>query len=315
MSDTPVELTPISSGKLPLYLRERFELFSAKLFGRDWLLAVEMEDWDVGTPSEYRDQVKKLTNTLKKPVVLVLSALTSTMRNRLVQMNVPFVAPNSQIFLPVSLIDLRETFPRQEVERGRKLSPTAQVMVLHQILRGELESLSSKLIAAKLGYSEMGISKARSELEANQLCDVIRQGKEMRLSFTLSSRQLWEEANPLLRSPVYRQHAVKWSQPIPTAKLAGVSGLSLRSNLADDDIQTYAIMKRDFRHLLEQGEFYGCSDRHEADAWIETWSYNPGLLSDQNVVDELSLYLSLRYNPDERVQSELKAMMENFPWR
>jgi hypothetical protein len=315
MSDTPVELTPISSGKLPLYLRERFELFSAKLFGRDWLLAVEMEDWDVGTPSEYRDQVKKLTNTLKKPVVLVLSALTSTMRNRLVQMNVPFVAPNSQIFLPVSLIDLRETFPRQEVERGRKLSPTAQVMVLHQILRGELESLSSKLIAAKLGYSEMGISKARSELKANQLCDVIRQGKEMRLSFTLSSRQLWEEANPLLRSPVYRQHAVKWSQPIPTAKLAGVSGLSLRSNLADDDIQTYAIMKRDFRHLLEQGEFYGCSDRHEADAWIQTSSYNPRLLSHQNDVDDLSLYLSLRYNPDERVQSELKAMMENFPWR
>jgi hypothetical protein len=161
----------------------------------------------------------------------------------------------------------------------------------------------------------MGISKARSELEANQLCDVIRQGKEMRLSFTLSSRQLWEAANPLLRSPVYRQHAVKWSQPVPAAKLAGVSGLSQRSNLADGDIQTYAIMKRDFRYLLEQGEFYGCSDRHEADARIETWSYNPGLLSDQNVVDDLSLYLSLRYNPDERVQSELKAMMENFPWR
>ncbi len=315
MSDTPVQLSPMSSGKLPLYLRERFELFSAKLFGRDWLLAVEMEDWDAGTPSEYREQAERLTHTLGTPVVLVLSALTSTMRNRLVQMNVPFVVPNSQVFLPVSLINLRETFPRQGVLVGKKLSPTAQVLVLHQILRGELESLSSKQIAAKLGYSEMGISKARSELEANRLCEIIRKGKELRLRFTLSSRKLWDTANPLLRSPVDRRHSVKWSQSVRVAKLAGVSALSQRSSLADDDIPTYALMKRDFQHLLEQGELYGCSDRHEADALIEAWSYDPNLLTQQNVVDPLSLLLSLRDNPDERVQSELVTMVELFPWR
>ena len=315
MSDTPVQLTPISSEKLSLYLRERFELFSAKLFGRDWFLAVEREDWDAGTPSEYREQAKKLTNTLGKQVILVLSALTSTVRNRLVQMNVPFVTPNSQVFLPVSMINLRETFPRQDVLSGRKLSPTAQVMVLHQILRGELEHLSSKLIAAKLGYSEMGISKARSELEANQLCEIIRKGKEMRLRFTLPARELWEAANTLLRSPVAQRHSVKWSQPDQVTKLAGISGLSQRSSLTDDNITTYAIRKRDFQHLLEQGKLHGCSDQHEADAWIEAWSYDPDLLSDHNIVDTLSLYLSLRDNQDERVQAELFTMMEDFTWR
>ncbi len=173
----------------------------------------------------------------------------------------------------------------------------------------------SKQIAENLRYSEMGISKARSELEANQLCDVTRKGKEMRLRFPYSSQELWDKAEPLLRTPLLKQHWIQWGKPAQDVKRAGVSALSQFSNLADDATPRFALKKQGFLRLLEQGELYGCPDRHEADACIEAWSYDPTLLSDEKTVDPLSLYLSLRDNPDERIQSALTDMMEVLAWR
>lgn len=315
MSKSEISLTRVRLNKLPLVMRERFTLFRTSIFGREWLFAIEFEDWDIGTPSEYRDQSHKLAAAAEKPVVLVLSGISAAVRNRMTQMNVPFVVPESQVFLPVSLINLQETCPRRAFSKGKKLSPTAQALLLYHIIRGGLELLSSKQIAGKLGYSEMTISKARSELEANQLCEVSRQGKELQLRFIFAPSELWIQAQSLLRSPVQKRHWVHWDQPEASARLAGISALSQRSNLADDKIHTFALKKQNFRLLMEQGKFHECEDRHEANARIESWSYDPTLLSDENAVDPLSLYLSLRDNPDERVQSELESMMDKFQWR
>jgi len=314
-ADSPVQLSPEAGGALPLVLRERYDLRHARLFGRDWLMAVEAEGWDAGTPSEYREQARQLTQVLGKQVVLVFSSLSSNARNRLVQMNVPFLVPEVQIFIPVSLINLRELYPRQEAQAGKKLTPTAQVLVLHQILKSGLESLSSKQIAGKLNYSEMAISKARNELQVNHLCETLRKGKELRMEFTVSAQSLWQQASPLLRSPVARIHWVQWNQPVADAKQAGISALSERGLLADDEIPTFAIKKNDFQRHLEQGSLHGSLLHDDAHARVEAWNYDPALLSDDPAVDPQSLYLSLRETPDERVQAELTAMMEDFSWR
>ena len=47
---------------------------------------------------------------------------------------------------------------------------------------------------------------------------------------------------------------------------------------------------------------------------IEVWRYNPMLLAKSNVVDPLSLYLSLKTNEDERVRIELKNLINNVKW-
>ena len=60
---------------------------------------------------------------------------------------------------------------------------------------------------------------------------------------------------------------------------------------------------------------HGCPHREDANARIETWTYAPALLADGKGVDPLSLFLSLRDDPDERVQAALAAMMEGFTWR
>lgn len=311
----PPLLSEVADRSLPLHLRQRYRLFRASLFGREWILAMESERWATGAPGEYRQHAHQIARAAGGNVVLVLCRVSAVVRNRMVQMGIPFIVPETQIFLPVCMISLQETFGGVLPEKDKPLTPAAQVLMLYQILHGGLETMSSKQIAEKLGYSEMATSKARAELTVNRLCETFRDGKEIRIRCGVSSHALWEQVRPLLRTPVSKRHWISWQAPVPGAKLAGISALARMGNLADDPIPTYALPKKHFRTLMEQGAIHGCADPEEADARLEAWQYIPELLSDGPMVDPLSLYLSLRDNPDERVQAELSALLEDMPWR
>jgi hypothetical protein len=304
-----------SVAALPLHLRERYRLFRTDLFGREWVLALEGEGWEAGTPSEYRNQAQQIEHAAGIPVVLVLPSIPATVRNRMVQMNIAFLVPGTQVFVPLYIINLQERYGDSLQKRKKPLGPTAQVMVLYQIRRGGLEVLSSKQIAKTLGYSEMAIVKARAELETHRLCASRRYGKEVRLECDLPSRQLWERALPLLRTPVVKRHWCHVMKPLPSAKVAGISALASRGNLADEPIPTHAMEKKIFQKRLEQDVIHGCPHREDANIRVETWTYAPALLTDKPAVDPLSLFLSLRDDPDERVQTELTVMMEGLSWR
>lgn len=316
IEDAPIDFQPESVPALPLILRERYKLFAAKLFGQAWLLAMEAEGWEPGSPTEYRHHVHQLSQiTGEDHIALVMQTISAKIRNRMVQMRVPFIVPNTQVYLPLAVIYLRERFSASIPAEGKPLSPAAQVLLLIQLQQGGLENQSSKEISSRAGYSRASISTACAELEQNHLCKTFRKGKEQRIEFSRPPQDLWKVALPLLKSPVRKTHWVKWQQPVPEARLAGISALSQLSSLADDRIPTFAMAERDIREGLEQGRFHGCADKHEADALLEAWSYDPGLSTLGEAVDTLSLYLSLRKNPDERAQSELAAMMEDFSWR
>ena len=44
------------------------------------------------------------------------------------------------------------------------------------------------------------------------------------------------------------------------------------------------------------------------------WNYPPRLLGDGNAVDQISLYLSLRDDTDERIQQALEELLEEIRW-
>lgn len=46
----------------------------------------------------------------------------------------------------------------------------------------------------------------------------------------------------------------------------------------------------------------------------QLWTYSPALEPQSTTVDPLSLFLSLRELPDERVQGALEDLMEQLPW-
>jgi len=311
-----LELVAEDTPSLPLFIRDRYQVFSARLFGRKSFLAIEKEGWETGSPAEYRKHSDTLNLLLHEPVVLVLPLLPSYARNRMVQMSTPFIVPGSQTFIPTSLIDLRERFPQPKGKQRHTLSPAAQCTVLYHLLRQPLAEIPLKEIAHHVQYSPMMMTKVKDELEAAGICKIVRRNRSIVLDFPISGRALWEQLMPFLTSPVKKTRWVQWPCPIPSAVPAGISALSRLSIINDDRLPTYALTLRAFQHSLEHGKYVGCPDAETAAARIEVWSYDPRLLSGAPpaTVDTLSLYLSLRDSPDERVQQQLEHLIGEVRW-
>ena len=314
LSGVSPHLQPLEVPSLPLFLRNRFSFYSVELFGRPWCLAQEDESWDRGSPGEYEKQAETLRPLLKAPVIFVLATLPSNARNRMVQKGIPFIVPGSQAFLPGALVDLRERFPKPSGKGRASLSPTAQLALLYHLEREPLSSLPLRSIAEKLHCSAMMLSKVKDELEAAGICEVERNGRSMVLKFPAEKRELWTLAQNRLTSPVKKTRWVHWRTPGYPALLSGISALSRRTRLADDRLPTYALGPKVLESWLERGTLTGCPDAEQATAKIEVWSYEPKFLGDNEAVDPLSLYLSLRYNADERVQQQLEQLIEEVQW-
>jgi DNA-binding MarR family transcriptional regulator len=298
---------------LPLYLRQRYKFFRADLFGRRCVLARENSATAELSPTEYGHEVTQLKQRLHEEVVLLLTKLPSYVRNRLVRQRIPFIVPGTQMFLPMLMIDLREQFPKSNDQMRSTLSAVSQLVVIYQILKESLDETPLGQIATRLGYSAMAISKAQDELQTAGLCEVIRTWRTVSLHFTARGKDLWRQAEPLLTTPVRRKIWIRWGQPRVRAVLAGTTALSRASMLSDDRVPTYAMRDKNLTNAMDKGEIFGCGGPEEAEARIEAWKYDPWILADHDVADRCSLYLSLRQSGDERIQKEIRSLLDGIP--
>ncbi len=311
---------------LPFYLANIYQFFDCELFGKRLVFAQpkELES----TPAEFAQQVIKLQDHFKVPVVLLLSHIEAYQRNRLVQMGVSFIVPRRQLFLPQLMIDLRDHYPRAACKMKKYVSPPTQLVILYHLLVEDIGGFSLRELSRRTGYSAMTFTKVQDELEVCGLCDIEQVGRSKYIHFKFKGKKLWNKSLPFLRSPV---RSVKALREIPSKVSiirSGISALSEYTLINPDRIPTYAIKESVFRKALMNGEAVVTSDRDEAVAMIELWAYDPGfieLLDDNSMfkdvelkqnqfVDKLSLFLSLRNDPNERVQGELERMMESVSW-
>lgn len=280
---------PSGGSVRPLCLRERYGVFSTRLFGRKFLPALAAEDWEGGLPGEYGKHQETLKLNLGENIVLVLPILPSYARNRMVQMGIPFIITGSQIFLPNTVIDLRERFPQPNATRKKTPDPAAHCTMLYHLLRGSLAGMSLKEIAQKVQYSPIMLSKGKDELEEAGIRKIVRSGRSLVLEFTVAGRTLWEPVQPRPISPVKKTRWVRWDRPAAPALLAGMSALSRRTMITPDRVPTYGWLLAEFQDFLERGVCTGCRDAENATARIEVWSYPPERFGDNEMVAPLPL--------------------------
>lgn len=298
---------------LPLYLRQRYEFFRADLFGRRCVLARENSPGGELSPTEYGHEVMQLKQRFREDVILVLMKLPSYVRNRLVTQRIPFIVPGTQMFLPMLMIDLQEQFRKREDRTRPTLSAVSQLVVVYQLLKEPLDEIPLGQIATRLGYSAMVMSRAQDELQTAGLCEVIRTWRTVSLHFTARGKELWQQAEPLLTTPVRRRIWIRWGQPRARAVLAGTTALSRASMIEGDRIPTYAMRDKNLGSAMDKGEIFGCGGPEEAEARMEAWKYDPWVLADGDVADRCSLYLSLRQSSDERIQKEIRSLIDGIP--
>jgi hypothetical protein len=260
-------------------------------------------------------QLDALKEALGRPVVLVLQTVPTSVRNRLLQKRVPFIVPGRQMFLPFLALMLVERATAQAVPPRQTLTPPAQLVLLAHLQGCPVGGRPLGEVAATLGYSAMTLSKVAKDLEALGLATIGRQGKTKALEFSGAPRELWDRALLHLTSPVEAHLWARFERSKKAKRIAaGLTGLGLHTSIADDPIPTIALWRNTVRAGLTAGDLRQCAIPDDAEARVEVWSYDPSILASGHCADPLSLYLSLRGSPDERIQKALVELMEEVKW-
>lgn len=118
-----------------------------------------------------------------------------------------------------------------------------------------------------------------------------------------------------MMNPVKRIMCCRDSRICENFPKAGESALSDLSMLSSPRQEVRACYEKDERLaslvLLDDDKWVDENDLVR----LELWKYDPCVLGDKNMVDILSLELSLQDVTDERVQGEMQTVMEDYKWQ
>ena len=297
---------------LPLFYRDAYSFYRLQWLNQIILLAISTAE-DGLSPSEYTKQVDFLKKHLNRPVVVVLPYLESYKRTRLIQYGVPFIVPDQQLFIP-PFADLRERFSKRPLNKKNHLSAAAQLVLIHHLFKKDTNIYQLNELAKILGYSAMTLTTVRVEFIKAGLCISVDNERNRYIGFTTTGKELWKKAMPLLISPIAKTIWAKWKLGENNLPRTGISALASYTMINDDQQQSFACRNTLLKELLQNGMLIEVQDKENADCRIESWKYSPDILSDKGNVDRLSLYLSMKDSPDERVQAGLDRILENMLW-
>ncbi len=299
---------------LPLYLRSSYTFYEGDTQNRKMIFVEPEKDLSL-TPEQKQKQAHQLREFFKLPIVFILNNLESWERKRLIARNIAFVQPGRQLYIPEILMDLNDVkyTDRSAIDKKEQLSYRTQLAVLYHLEIKSIENTPLQDVARALNYSAMAVSRISKELEQHELITV-KGAKHKQIIFNQrQSDKLWLEVEPLMRSPV---RDVEFLEEIP-AETSGFlwgndTALSQYSDINEGKIKSYAIEKKLFKELLTQDLI--SFDPHMEGSRVEVWHYDPCLLSKKEMVDPLSLYLSMRNEEDERVKIALDKLLTEIKW-
>ena len=293
--------------KLPFYLRNN-NLNAGELLERQIIFNTISAETRY-TIDQYRKQTDLIENTLGKHVVFVFENIEAYNRKRLIQKKVAFILPGKQMYLPFMFIDLNE-LNRAHVKRGTKLFPAAQCLLFYYLLGNEVTGTNFKTLAKKINYGQMTITRAANTLTNLKLCNIVG-GKDKTIVFEKEKLQLWNEVQPYLINPINKVVFVDNIKEYNYYFITYIPALSHYTNIADNGKTSFALSMNEFK-ILQNKKVIHTTGNAEGNVMLQIWKYNPALLTNNQYVDQLSLYLTLKETKDERVEGELKKLLANL---
>lgn len=299
--------------KLPFFLVDTYTFFETSLLNNPCLLMISKDDSEI-TPNAIQKHWEQVAKKWNAPCIYISNSISSYNRKRLIQHRIPFIIPNNQIYVPDLGLDLREHFKQQRIHK-KFFSPAAQSVIISALIREKSERLIPSELAATLGYSPMTMTRVFNELEVAEIGKLINKGKERWWIFEDTKRDLWEQTNSMLRTPIRSRESMKLlpGSKMPQMPLAGISALAETTMINSPLLPIYAMGIEEYRQA-HKPKGLQLSPVDEADFEFEIWNYNPKPFSEHGRVDPFSLYLSLRETKDERIEAALEDLMEKIKW-
>lgn len=313
-----VDITPWQGGaELPIFLTRHYSLYELRI-GDARLVVLASEPENSATPSDISKHIGMVEAAFAGPAIYAADVISSTLRARLIEAGIAFIAPGNQLYIPSLAVDLREHFRRPKAPRPEKLSPSAQAVLFRHVLftdeTDRFREVTPSALANPLRYSPMTIGRAFDELAAVGLAKVERQGRQKHLLFNAEGRLLIDMAKTLLISPISKSIPVRLQGDPSEIPHSGLTALGRLSDLNSDETETFAVTPDGWCTLLNQRTVQPVSEIYEATAVFETWRYDPRGLSYRPIVDPLSLYAQFWDHEDERISMAADQLLEAFEW-
>lgn len=310
-------LVPVTPTNLPHFILDRYAIWQGSLNGRSLLLMAIREILPPGSGAtaqylKHRDLVQRELGA--DLVLLLLDRAPNAIRRQMVDRKIGFIASGAQLYVPEAFLDLRERAPAFAIASAASISPTTQFLLLAIMQGRSLGDLNLTELADDLGVSIMSISRTLDELEALQLAKAHHVGRQRRLHMLLRGQKLWEAVQAQLQSPVRKVRVVYAQDGEKIGPLAGTSALARYTMLAPPRTETRAILAASWKNLAAADTLRPATAFDDERIEVQTWTYDPRILARNGVIDPLSLYLSVRGSPDERVAQAAEELLETFEW-
>jgi len=309
-----VSLSPYPEATdLGLILNSNYEFYLGSLLGKTVLFSFSKNE--VLTPLALEKQSALITGRTSYQTIFVFREMPHYLRGKLIQKKIPFISLDQQLYLPQLLVDLRDT-TKQITRFSPKIYPASQVLVLAHLLKRTASVFTANALAKQFGYTRMTMTRSIDELVRLDILERNTGGRYGEYKFNLDGKVLWEKVLPLLRSPVIKRHFIAGNFK-ENYCVCGEILLSQKTMLSSPSLKSFAMTAGEFKTLSKVNQIQSLPALHEAlsEVKIELWHYDPRLLSDEESVDPLSLYLSLNTeNPDERIALALIELLRGLGW-
>ena len=300
------------TGKLPLYLTEGNRFYLLKMLNKTLVLVYVKDEQELPTAGQAEKWMEIIRDATQFTPVLLINHVPSLLRTRYIERKINFIVPFKQLFLHDLWINLSEETDKKKVVK-EKLIPAAQLLLLYYLLENkDWSSFTFKRIGVEMGVNSMTVTRAVESLEAHNLCRVAG-SRPKYVEFETNKRELWEQAIPLLKSPVIKEVYVDSMHGLKI--MAGESALAECTNINPPRIACYAINVLKYRDL-EKAKMLENENFFDGKFKLQVWYYKENWYEENNIkmVDPLSLYLSLKDSKDERIQMELEHLINNIKW-
>lgn len=287
---------------LPIYITGAYKLYTLQLLGKDLILLCNTGEMQFA-PAQIRKQKELVEGKTGKTPLFAFETVASYNLQRLIIQRVNYIIPGRQLFIPDMLLDLRPL--KGSPANNDTIPAIAQCTVLYHLQVRSLAGKTAREIAELFGVSYPNVNRAFRWLKDREFI-TLTGDRTKRVSFNHERKALWKAVKPHLVNPVER--AVFTDATLDDAQLSGISALSGYTLINGEGRETYAVSKERFKELAVP------TDKEFGANCIEIWKYNPCHLSENGLVDRISLFLTLKDNEDERIQIELESMIDKMTW-
>lgn len=290
---------------IPLFIKDLYYISEYRLLERYFMLVEPKEnaiDFSV-----YQKHIKIISESYRLPCVIYLEHITPYQRKKLINSGTPFIYQEKQVYMPFIGMMLEEHFKKKSKQKDY-LSYISQFIFLFLYYRPKNTPIRFIDIAKYTKSSKANCTRAISELIHFNLVNVDSKGREKYVQLKETRKQTLNEAFKLMRSPVQKQVFV---DDVDYSFIkSNLLALSKKTNLAQHSNDYYYAIDR-MEYLSNNKKFKVIdSIMQESTKRLEIWMYDPSILSDKGIVDDISLLLLFKDNKDYRIDNALEEIRE-----